>query len=82
MKFLLYAIFICLCLASNSFAGFEEGLAAYNKQDYATALREFRLMADQGHADAQYNLGYMYANGQGVKQDYADAVSWYLVNRL
>ena len=34
-------------------------------------------LADQGDAFAQYDLGVMYANGQGVPQDYAQAVAWY-----
>ncbi|NLK41150.1 MAG: sel1 repeat family protein, partial [Planctomycetes bacterium] len=33
--------------------------------------------AEQGHAAAQYNLGVMYANGQGVPQDYKEAVKWF-----
>ena len=31
----------------------------------------------QGHASAQYNLGVMYANGEGVLKDEAEAVRWY-----
>jgi uncharacterized protein len=46
-------------------------------QNYAAAVGWYRKAADQGDADAQFNLGYMYANGQGVPQDYAAAVSWY-----
>ena len=46
-------------------------------QDYAAAVSWYRKAADQGDADAQYNLGVMYDNGQGVPQDYAAAVSWY-----
>ena len=34
------------------------------------AARWYRLAADQGDADAQFNLGAMYAEGQGVPQDY------------
>jgi hypothetical protein len=33
--------------------------------------------ADQGYAAAQYNLGALYKNGWGVRQDYAAAASWY-----
>jgi uncharacterized protein len=33
--------------------------------------------AEQGYAEAQYNLGVMYGNGNGVVQDYAEAVKWY-----
>jgi TPR repeat protein len=36
-----------------------------------------RLAADQGHASAQFNLGISYDNGQGVPQNYAEAVKWY-----
>jgi len=36
-----------------------------------------RAKAEQGDADAQYNLGLMYYNGQGVPKDYAEAVKWY-----
>ena len=33
--------------------------------------------AEQGHAPSQYNLGVRYTNGQGVPQDYKEAVRWY-----
>ena len=39
-------------------------------QDYAEAMKWYRLAAEQGHTDAQYNLGLMYDNGRGVPQDY------------
>ena len=41
----------------------EDGLTAYNRQDYVAAVRVWRPIADQGDASAQLNLGYMYANG-------------------
>ncbi|WP_148132454.1 tetratricopeptide repeat protein, partial [Neisseria sp. HMSC074B07] len=43
----------------------------------AQAVQWYRKAAEQGLADAQYNLGMMYANGQGVRQDYAEAVRWF-----
>ena len=46
-------------------------------QDYAEAVKWYRLAAEQGDADAQYNLGLMYDNGNGVPQDYKEAVKWY-----
>jgi TPR repeat protein len=46
-----------------------EGVA----QDYAEAVKWFRLAADQGHAGAQHNLGGMYGNGTGVAQDFTEA---------
>ena len=47
------------------------------KQDYAEAVRLYRLTAEQGNADAQNKLGFMYSNGYGVKQDKAEAVKWF-----
>ncbi len=58
-------------------ADFNPGVAAYKRGDYATALRELRPLAEQGHASAQFNLGLMYNNGLGVPQDYAEALQWY-----
>jgi len=68
--------FLCLLLATPAWADFDEGWAAYQRGDYATALREYRPLAEQGGATAQYNLGLMYANGQGVPQDYVQAHKW------
>jgi len=38
---------------------------------------QYKLAAEQGIAYAQYNLGLMYENGDGVSQDYKTAVKWY-----
>ena len=59
---------------------FDEAVAAYSRVDYATAMLWFLwflVHADQGHADAQSNLGIMYDNGRGVLKDDAEAVRWY-----
>ena len=56
---------------------FDRGLAAAQSGDFATALKEWRPLAEQGDALAQYNLGAMYEFGDGVVQDYAEAVRWY-----
>ncbi len=56
---------------------FDKGLAAYYTGDFSTALKEWRPLAEQGDALAQYNLGLMYRNGNGVIQDYAEAVKWF-----
>ena len=52
-------------------------LAAYQRGDYATALREWRPLAEQGNPEAQFNLGAMYERGQGVTQDDTEAARWY-----
>jgi len=46
-------------------------------QDFKEAVRWWRAASEQGHADAQSNLGVMYTNGQGVPQDYIQAHMWY-----
>jgi TPR repeat protein len=46
-------------------------------QNYAEALKWYRLAAEQGEAIAQYNLGYMYEYGRGVAKDYTQAMRWY-----
>ena len=49
---------------------------AYQRGDYNTALSRLRVLADKGDAEAQYNLGVMYHDGQGVPQDYAQTLIW------
>src|SRR6266852_2147310 len=72
------ALVLSLSLAVPVAAGpFEDGVAAYKRGDYATALRLWRPLAEQGAADAQFVLAAMYDKGQGVRQDYTEAVKWY-----
>ena len=52
---------------------FQKGLAAAQGGDYATALSEWKPLAKAGDVEAQYNLGIMYDQGQGVTQDYKEA---------
>ena len=66
-----------VCLAVPAWADFQAGKDAYDRGDYATALNEWRPLAEQGHADAQTNLGSMYLNGDGVPQDYQLALYWF-----
>ena len=46
-------------------------------QDNAEAVKWYRKAADQGYADAQFNLGFMYKEGLGVQQDYVQAHMWF-----
>ena len=50
---------------------------AYEKGDFKTAFPIFEDLASKGNATAQYVLGIMYENGEGVKQDYIKAKEWY-----
>jgi uncharacterized protein len=58
-------------------AGLNEGLAAYDKAEYATALKELTPLAEEGNAKAQYRLGKMFNLGQGVPADKKDAAKWF-----
>jgi uncharacterized protein len=55
----------------------EGGVAAVKRGDFATALRLFRPLADQGDDVAQFDLGVMYNKGWGVPRDYVQAAKWY-----
>ena len=56
---------------------YARGYLAFERRDYATALKELRPLAERGRGSAQYFLGEMYARGRGVKRDYAQAVKWF-----
>ena len=77
MKRLVLTFAILIGLAAPAWAGLVEGVAAYNRGDYATALREFRPLAEQGDAGAQTSLGNIYFRGEGVPPDHNQAVRWY-----
>jgi len=71
-------LLLALGLSGAVLAGpHEDANAAYLKQDYTTALRLYRQLADQGNAHAQDMLGLLYELGQGVPQDYAQAAKWF-----
>ena len=46
-------------------------------QDYAQAVKWYRLAADQGHAEAQRDLGVMYFYERGIPQDDVQAHMWF-----
>ncbi len=56
---------------------FHVGVEAWGRGDYDRAVREFRLLAEQGHAQTQVNLGIMSSQGRGVPKDSVQAYMWY-----
>jgi len=58
-------------LSSNAFACYDGSLS--NRANFDNCLTE----AEQGQAEAQYILGYMYSEGLGATQDYKEAANWY-----
>jgi TPR repeat protein len=58
-------------------ATIESAQASFAAGDFESAVAQFRTLAEAGNPVAQYNLGVLYENGQGVPKDYARAVEWY-----
>lgn len=54
---------------------FTVGVELYSEDHYSAAAEAFQKSADKGNPEAQFNLGLMYLNGQGVAQDYRQAFS-------
>ena len=78
MRRFLFAVFLVVAWATVAVAAsIQEAEFAYDRGDYTQAARLFRPLAEQGIASAQFNLGMMYARGQGVPQDYQAALKWY-----
>lgn len=61
------------CLAGP----FEDAAAAYRRGDYASAMRLYQSLADEGDPRAQNSLGRMYLRGQGAGRDYKEAMKWF-----
>ena len=75
---LVLGLLLLIASGGDSYAaGPEEAWKAYEAGDFATALSVFNELAAQGDANAQYNLGMMYAFGQGVIQDNVYAHMWW-----
>lgn len=53
-----------------------DGIAAWQRSDYATAVAIWRPLAEKGDADAAFNLGQAYRLGRGVSVDLAQAKTW------
>ena len=70
---------VCLAIFANPAAadGLRNGIRAFAAHDYITAARIFTDLAPLGDARAQTYLGYMFANGKGVPQNYMVAAGWY-----
>ena len=81
MRFVGTALLLTLFLLPMSVgpvrAGFDEGVAAYEREDYTAALREFMPMARHGDGTAQSYVGVIYQYGLGTTADLEKAVYWY-----
>ena len=78
MRWLLAFALVAFLLGDAAFAGpYEDGIAAARRGDYGTAAQLWKQLADNGMAEAQNNLGSLYARGAGVKQDDVEAARLY-----
>lgn len=76
--FLLFlSLFSSLCVARAAPAGYDEGYAAYQTHDYAGALADWKPLAEQGDLHAQYALGTMHKQGEGIPADWKQAMYWF-----
>jgi TPR repeat protein len=73
---LILGALIATGLTTPAFAGLDDGLAAYDRGDYATAYRELAPAAADGAPAAQYALARMYLSGEGVTRDSAKGLKW------
>ena len=71
------AALLVLGFGAGAKADFDGAMSAYEAQDYGAAMAEFESLAEAGEAEAQYQLGVMYAEGHGVTVDNVEAVAWY-----
>ena len=80
MKKIIHRIILAVALltaTSALAADFEKGVKAYERGKYKAALRQFRALAEEGHAGAQFYLGLMYDEGEGVPENDIQAVFWF-----
>ncbi len=74
------SVLLAACASTGSQPGtperFQEGRQAYLDGDFSRAFELLLREAEDGNPDAQYTIGYMYYNGEGVQQDENAALRW------
>ena len=74
---LLLAVGACDRLPADASAHVARGLDAAARGDHAEAYWLWRPLADAGMAEAQYHVGWLYANGNGLRVDVPKAIDWW-----
>ncbi len=77
MRRVFLGIAFVMLLGAQSQPGFQDGLLAYHRGDHAVAMEIWRPLAERGNASAQYMVGYLYAQGEGVASNSGTAAKWY-----
>ena len=71
------SLLIGFALTTLSADDFDKGAEAYNNNDFKSATTLFKKACDAGDAKGCHNLGVLYDDGRGVKQDYFKASTFY-----
>lgn len=66
-----------LMTAPTHAADYQTGVEASLRRDFATAYQEWEPLAQQGDASSQFQLGWLYIEGNGVPQDLEHGIKWY-----
>jgi hypothetical protein len=61
----------------DSMTDVQKGLVELDRGNYETAMTLLRPAAEAGDPNAQYNVGAMFNEGEGVAQDHVEAAKWY-----
>lgn len=69
--------FVLILFSSPGVAGFDDGVAAFEKGNYELAWDELYPRALEGDARAEYFVGNMYHLGLGVAKNLTEASKWY-----
>jgi len=79
-KYLIALSFVIATAISNNVAaaGLDDAVEAMRAGDFAEAYCIIRPLAEHGDADAQYNIGWMYLNGYGLRVNDTYALEWWL----
>jgi len=67
-------------ITQEEYRQFQEGLRCHHERDFPEALSCWIPLAETGIAEAQYNVGRMYAYGEGVSKDYVEAYAWFILS--
>ena len=73
----LFAVLLSVSLAMPALADYDKGVDAFKNEDYATALKIFKPLAEKGDYGAQYYIGRMLEKGLGLRADTAAAAAWF-----
>jgi len=77
-RFIVLLILVFTLSATYGYSDdYQDGIEAFEQKDFKRAFEKLRPLAEKGMADAQYNLGVMYEQALGVKQDYQEAIRWW-----